>query len=95
MKVCRKKLKVDKKLKTKPHQANIVVEENNNSDDDDLYNIYCIQQQANTPIKAKSNINNKAIIMEVDTGASVSLMNVSTLIKLKMRMIRFCQQKAS
>ena len=26
MKVCRKKLKVDKKLKTKPHQANIVVE---------------------------------------------------------------------
>ena len=95
MKVCRKKLKADKKQKTKPHQANIVVEENNNSDDDDLYNIYCIQQQANPPIKVKSNINNKAIIMEADTGAYVSLMNASTLIKLKMRMIRFCQQKAS
>ena len=40
MKVCRKRLKADKKQKTKSHQANIVVEENNNSDDDNLYNIH-------------------------------------------------------
>ena len=33
--------------------------------------------------------------MEVDTGASVSLSNVSTLIKLRMTIIRFCQKKAS
>ena len=63
IKVCRKRLKADKKQKTKPHQANIVLEENNNSDDDNFFDIYCIQQQANPPIKVKLNIDNKPIII--------------------------------
>ena len=83
MKVCRKRLKADKKQKTKSHQANIIVEENNNSDDDNLYNIHWIQQQANPPVRVELNINNKPIVMEVDTGASVSLINVSMFNQIK------------
>ena len=45
---------------------------------DQSYNLFSIGSQAGTPIKVNLTVNQKALTMELDTGASYSLISEQT-----------------
>ena len=54
-------------------------------DDDEFYDIYCLFLSNNPPLVVNTNINGTDIKMEVDTGASRSMINVKTYNTIKCR----------
>ena len=54
-------------------------------DDDEFYDIYCLFLLKNPPLVVNTNINGTDIKMEVDTGASRSIINVETYNTIKCR----------
>ena len=70
-----------KKAKTNKVKVNNVVHTKENStevDDDEFYDIYSLSMLRNPPLVVEAQINGTDINMEVDTGASRSIINMET-----------------
>ena len=79
-KVCRKKAKANKV------KVNNVVQRKENStevDDDEFYDIYSSSMSRNPPLVVEAKINGTDVKMEVDTGASESIINTGTYNTIK------------
>lgn len=76
-KVCRKKLKSQRQH---THPSNIVRESNESDENNeiDLLTIYHLNHKPTPPIIVEIEINNVVVPIEVDTGASTSLLNLET-----------------
>lgn len=73
-KVCRKKAR---KEKGQPEQANVVVDEDS-ADHGEEYPMFHISSGSSKPLHVTVTVNGKQLTMEVDTGASVSIINQET-----------------
>ena len=77
-KVCRKKARANK---NNAYTSNVVVE--TEESEEDLFSIYHLSHKPTPPIKLNIVINNCTVPIEVDTGASISLLNWTTFEKVK------------
>ena len=50
---------------------------------DDIFEIFQLKPNSNPPIKVEVVVNSKLIVMEVDTGASTSLINHKALARIQ------------
>ena len=74
MKMCRKKAR---KEKDQPEQANVVVEDDSACQGEE-YPMFHISSGSSKPLYATVTVNGKQLTMEVDTGASASIINQET-----------------
>ena len=78
-KKCRNSEFRGKKPEFKRKQAHYVEESDENSDSEsDVYSVFHVGNYKSDPYKINVNVNSKDITMELDTGASVSLMSEDT-----------------
>jgi hypothetical protein len=71
--VCRKKKRAAARSEPRREQAHHIVE--NGSDDDDEYNLHRVSSGTSKPLLVTVKVNSVDTEMEVDTGASVSIMS--------------------
>ena len=74
-KVCRKKAKA---IKVKVNNVVQTKENSTEVDDDEFYDIYSLSMSRNPPLVVEAKINGTDVKMEVDTGASKSIINMET-----------------
>ena len=74
-KVCRKRAKA---IKVKVNNVVQTKENSTEVDDDEFYDIYSLSMSRNPPLVVEAKINGTDVKMEVDTGASKSIINMET-----------------
>ena len=76
-KMCRKKVANSQQLK----QANVVTNTSNTNDahtTEEEYSLFHVSSRSTKPLQTTVSVNGKHIVMKIDTGASVSLVNEET-----------------
>jgi len=74
--VCRAKQQQQQRSLRKPKQTHFV--ETTAEDSDDAYGLYTVREQQHTPITVTLYLNSTPVIMELDTGASISVLSEAT-----------------
>ena len=75
-KVCRSKAQHDSK--PKPKKTNNYVQEDETDDEESAYSLFTLQNNASRPIVLKVTLNGVSTNMELDTGASTSVLSEAT-----------------